>query len=216
MQRERRRDPYPWTWEIPLGIAVGGLLLTTVGIQLARSLANLVAGAGWTWPSPPTASSPNPFPSPLGSAFWNSLPGILTGHAEAGLSQPPPPSHVATPEVLWACLIVTELLLLTGCGWAGARGYQRWGPSRMKGMATAAEAETLLGLTRLRHVARYVRPDLHDRSVTTQSATQSANLSSPVSGPTAGRDANSNIAVRHARSPWVLPGRRFMSRDSEQ
>ena len=69
--------------------------------------------------------------------------------------------------MLWGCLVVTELLLLAGCGWVGARGYQRWGPGRMMGMATAAEAETLLGITRLRKVAKYVRPDLHGRPAAT-------------------------------------------------
>ena len=171
MQRERRRDPYPWTWEIPLGIGIGVLLVTTAGIQLGRSLANLVAGAGWTWPASETASASasasGPFPSPLGSAFWSSLPGVLAGHADAGLSPAPPASDLAAPVALWACLVVTELLLLAGCGWVGARGYQRWGPGRMKGMATAAEAETLLGITRLRKVAKYVRPDLHGRPAAT-------------------------------------------------
>ena len=94
MQRERRGDPYPWTWEIPLGIAMVVLLIGTAGIQLGRSLANMVAGAGWTWPAPDTAgtsaSGTGPFPSPLGSAFWSSIPGVLTGHANAGLSPAPP------------------------------------------------------------------------------------------------------------------------------
>ena len=135
------------------------LLVIAAGIQLGRSLANLVAGAGWTWPASATASATSgPFPSPLGSAFWSSLPGVLAGHADAGLSPVPPASDLAAPAALWACLVVTELLLLAGCGWVGARGYQRWGPGRMQGMATAAEAETLLGITRLRKVANVRAP----------------------------------------------------------
>lgn len=73
MQRERRRDPYPWTWEIPMGLVVAGLLLVVLGIQLARGFANMLAGAGWTWP----ASDTGQFASPLGSAFWLSLPSVL-------------------------------------------------------------------------------------------------------------------------------------------
>ena len=210
MQRERRRDPYPWSWEPPLAIGIGVLLLATAGIQLGRSLANLVAGAGWTWPTSATARASGPFPSPMGSAFWSSLPGVLAGHTDAGLPQGAPASHLAAPAVLWACLVASELLLLAGCGWVVARGYQRWGPGRMLGMATAAEAEAVLGITRLRKVAQYVRPDLHGRPAATASATPAA----PVVHPAAGHDPN--IAVRHRTSPWVLPGRRSSSKEAQR
>ena len=50
MQRERRRDPYPWTWEIPVAVILATLFVIVIGIQLGRSVANLLAGAGWTWP----------------------------------------------------------------------------------------------------------------------------------------------------------------------
>ena len=216
MQRERRRDPYPWTWEIPLGLGIAVFLVATAGIQLGRSLANLVAGAGWTWPASDTANAPasasGTFPSPFGSAFWSSLPGVLAGHADAGLSPAPTTSDLAAPEALWGCLVVTELLLLAGCGWVGARGYQRWGPGRMMGMATAAEAETLLGVTRLRKVAKYVRPDLHGRTAATPSAT----LSGPIGRTAAGHNAHTYLADRHSLSPWLLPGRRSSSRTTQR
>jgi hypothetical protein len=202
MQRERRRDPYPWTGEIPLGIGIGVLLLLTAGIQLGRSLANLVAGAGWTWPATATAGTTGPFPSPVGSAFWSSLPGVLAGHANAGLSPSPPAIDLAAPPMLWGCLLFTELLLLAGCGWGCTRGYQRWGPSRMKGMATAAEAETLLGITRLRKVATYVRPDLHGRTTATASAQVARTAAA----------GHTDSTVRDTRNPWSLPGPRSSSR----
>ena len=214
MQRERRRDPYPLTWEIPLGIGIGVLLIATVGIQVGRALANLVAGSGWTWPAT-TASASGPFPSPLGSAFWSSLPRVLAGHADAGLSPVPPAGDLASRGLLWTCLVVTELLILAGCGWVGARGYQRWGPGRMLGMATAPEAETLLGLTRLRKVAKHVRPDLHSRP-----GAAAAAASLPVHR-TAGHvnlDANpdGNIPIGHGMSPWLLPGRRSTSKETQR
>ncbi|GAB3668780.1 hypothetical protein GCM10027596_40070 [Nocardioides korecus] len=205
MQRERRRDPYPWTWEIPLGIGIGVLLLITAGAQLGRSLANLVAGAGWTWPAIDTHSTTGPFPSPVGSAFWSSLPGVFAGHAGAGLSPSLPASDLAAPPMLWGCLLLTELLLLAWCGWVSAWGYQRWGPGRMKGMATAAEAETLLGITRLRKVTAHVRPDLHGRT-TAMSSRRVARTAA------AGHDTHADGAVGHGRSPWSLPGRRSSSR----
>ena len=77
----------------------------------------------------------------------------------------------------------------------------------MKGMATAAEAETLLGITRLRKVARHVRPD---------SACPPAAASAPVHRAAAGYDAEGNVAVRHGVSPWVLPGRRASSRETQR
>ena len=51
VQRERRRDPYPWTWEIPAAVILATLFVIVIGIQLGRSVANLLAGAGWTWPA---------------------------------------------------------------------------------------------------------------------------------------------------------------------
>ena len=94
MQRERRRDPYPWTWEIPLAITVATLLVVVLGIQLGRSVANLLAGAGWTWPDPNAGT----FPSPIGTAFWTSLPGVLGGHADAGLPTPTPDGVRSPPR----------------------------------------------------------------------------------------------------------------------
>ena len=44
---------------------------------------------------------------------------------------------------------------------------RRWGPNRMKGMATADEAEAILGLSRLRRVAPIIRPDLYGAQTTT-------------------------------------------------
>ena len=213
MQRDRRRDPYPWTWEIPLGAGISVLLVVTAGIQLARSLANMVAGAGWTWPATtPAATESGPFPSPLGSVFWSSLPGVLAGHADAGLSPAAPASDLATPAVLWACLVVTELLLLGGCGWVGARGRRRWGPGRMVGMATAAEAETLLGITRLRKVAKYVRPDLVGRS----SSSPSAKAAGPGDRHVANHDTFTHTGGGPGGSPWVLPGRRSWRRQAQR
>jgi len=47
------------------------------------------------------------------------------------------------------------------CGLAGKAALDRWGPGRTHGMASKAEAEQLLGRTRLRRAAEVVRPDLH-------------------------------------------------------
>lgn len=193
MQRERRRDPYPWTWEPPAAALIGLLLLLVVGIQLGRGPANLLAGAGWTWPD---TNAGGGFSSPLGTAFWSSLPGVVTGHADAGLAAPAP-TDVAGPQLLWTSVAVTELALLAAAGWAIAYVYLRWGPGRMRGMATPAEAEKLLGVTRLRKVAPIVRPDLYGKHAPSPAPVQRA----------AGVDDATNVELGGGLSPWLLHSR---------
>ena len=144
LQADRRRNPYPYTWEIPIGILTGWLLLAGLGIHLGRALANATAGAGWTWPA--------------GRALYTSIPAVLAGNPTAGLALSG--AAGASPAALHAWLIATELVILAGYAvvliWAG----RRWGPGRMKGMASPGEAERVLGLTRLRRDAALIRPDL--------------------------------------------------------
>ena len=144
LQADRRRNPYPYTWEIPIGIFTGWFLLAGLGIHLGRALANWVAGAGWTWPT--------------GRALYTSIPAILAGNPTAGLAIS---DGAASPAALHAWLIATQLVILAAYTvvliWAG----RRWGPGRMKGMASPTEAEHVLGLTRLRRNATLIRPDLH-------------------------------------------------------
>lgn len=197
MQRERRRNPYPWTWEIPVAVALATLFVIVIGIQLGRSVANLLAGAGWTWPD----ANAGAFPSPIGTAFWTSLPGVLGGHADAGLPSPTP-DGLAGRGLVWVSLALTEVALLTATVWLGAWAYQRWGPGRMRGMATAAEAEKLLGVTRLRKVAGIVRPDLYGK--------HAAATPAPVQR-TAGDLTDTEQPgphLGHGLSPWLLHGRR--------
>lgn len=133
MQRERRNNPYPWTWEFPVGVACLVLLVLAVGVHVGNGLAQLSAGHGWGWPAR--------------EDLFVSIPGILT--------------HAPTP--LWAWIVAVEILLNAGLVWATVVGLRRWGPSRLKGVATRDEAEQVLGITRLKHVAPVVRPDLHSK-----------------------------------------------------
>ena len=191
MQRERLKNPYPWTWEIPAVLLGITLFLVVVGIQLARSLANLLAGAGWTWPAADTGA----FPSPLGAAFWTSLPGVVGGDAAAGLADPVP-AQLAPASLVWVCLVLVEGALLIATTWGGVVAYKR-GPGRMKGMATAAEAEKLLGVTRLRKVAPIVRPDVYGKHAQPTAAVQRA----------AGDPEDTDVKLGRGLSPWLLPGR---------
>lgn len=144
MQRSRRTNPYPFTWEIPLALVVAVLLLLILGVQAGRSVANAVAGNGWVFIDRPQ--------------LFSSLAGIAAGHADTGLTGIGQP---ASAGLLWACITVVEVAVLVACV-AGLRvGLRRWGPTRLHGMATAAQAETLLGRTRLRKHALLIRPDLY-------------------------------------------------------
>lgn len=144
LQLDRRRTPYPFTWEIPVGVVAVTLLLLIIGAQTGRGLALLFAGAGWHWPS-----SRN---------LLTSLPGILAGKPSAGLTHVPPTA--TTPAVLgWIIaveLVISAVLVLLAI-WA----LTRWGPSRLRGMATAHEAEATLGVSRLHKHRHIIRPDLH-------------------------------------------------------
>ncbi len=144
MQRSRRTNPYPFTWEIPLVLVVVVLFLLLMGVQVGRSLANLVVGSGWVFIDR--------------AQLLASLGGIFAGRADAGLSGLAQP---ASPGLLWACIGVVELLVLAGCAVALKWGLDRWGPGRLHGVATRAEAEALLGRTRLRKHAKVIRPDLY-------------------------------------------------------
>ncbi len=138
MQRARRHNPYPLTWEIPLGIACAVLLTLAVGVHLGDALAHLTAGQPWAWPQSRDVLS--------------SIPAVLAAE---------PASAAVNPRV-W--IVTVELLLTGSLGWAAFSTWQRWGPSRLKGMATREQAEQVLGVRRLRKVAAIVRPDLHARS----------------------------------------------------
>ncbi|MEO3936741.1 hypothetical protein V3N99_08270 [Dermatophilaceae bacterium Soc4.6] len=135
------------------------LVLLVLGVQVGRSLANAAAGTGWV------------FVDRL--HLFTSVAGVVSGDAGAGLTGPagvPGPARTAGtagragtagPGLLWAGIGVVELVLLTGCVAAVKHGWDRWGPTRMQGMATRAQAEALLGRTRLRQHAPVIRPDLY-------------------------------------------------------
>jgi len=144
IQRARRANPYPFTWEIPAALVLAVLLALVLGVQLGRSVANLLAGNGWAVVDR--------------AGLFTTLPGILAGHADAGLAGIARPAQAGP---LYGSVILAELAVVTGCALGLRWGWQRWGPARLRGMATRAEAEAALGRTRLRRHARVIRPDLY-------------------------------------------------------
>lgn len=145
MQQSRRTTPYPYTWEIPLGAVLAITLVLVMAAHAARSLALAVAGAGWAWTSQ--------------AQLFAALPGILAGDSRAGLT----PGPGASPGLLYTCLVLVELIALVLIVGVVIGGMRLWGPARVRGMATRAEADALLGVGRLRKVAAVVRPDLHGK-----------------------------------------------------
>ena len=150
MSATRSKDPYPLTWEIPLGILILIATIAGLGVHVARAVANLATGHGWTWP-------------PTTDEVVLSLPAVIGGDATAGLV---PGATGASQGALWAALILVQTALLVVMTIGGVYGYTRWGPGRARGMATRAEAEQLLGLSRLRKNKATIRPDLYGKGAT--------------------------------------------------
>ena len=221
IQRERRRDPYPWTWEPALVVGVVVVVGLACGAQVGRSLTNLLVGAGWTWPEAPKSATAGPgpgvgsgtgtgdelllAPSVFGGAFWRSVPQVLAGDSTAGLSRPP--DGAAGPGLLWVCVVTVELLVIVALGWLTAAGYRRWGPGRVRGMATRVETEQLLGVTRMRSVAAIVRPDLYGANVRRADGDQ---VHPAVSGGRGGwSSSHRNLEVSHTQAPPTCGGTRI-------
>ncbi len=151
-QRDRRREPYPWTWE-PAAI-VGATLLTVVvtAVQLGRAAANLTVGGGFTLP-----------PTLVG--WVTSTPAVLAGDASYGL---PPRTGVTTtpvagPALLGWSISVVGLIILSLVVVGAVAGWRQFGAGGVQGMAKPAEVRSTLGLRRLQQSGRLIRPDLHQR-----------------------------------------------------
>ena len=147
MQQSRRHDPYPWTWEIPLGVTVAVLLVVVFAAHAGRAVANMWAGHPWRFP-PRTE-------------LFSSLPGLVRGDAMAGLQAMPGQGPAAAAEPLWMWMGLVEGAALALVVFLAVRGLRRWGPGRVKGMASPADVERMLGRSRLRANRAVVRPDLY-------------------------------------------------------
>lgn len=147
MQWERRREPYPWSWEPSAAVLVAGVCVLVLGTQLGRSLANWLAGGSW-WMPPPN--------------LWVATsPSVWAGDAVAGLQGRPGP--FASAPLLWRCLIGTEGACVLAGLTVSVAVWRRWGGRRMRGVASRAEVGRLLGRRRLRRIRAVVRPDLYGR-----------------------------------------------------
>ncbi|SOC51171.1 hypothetical protein [Ornithinimicrobium cerasi] len=146
MQQDRLKNPHPWTYEIPLAVVLTLVLVAVLGVHGGRAVANLLAGGGWGWPA--------------ATQLFPSLPALMRGDAGAGLTDP---GVVAGPEALTTWMSIASAVNLLGSLALGCVVYRRWGPNRLRGMASRAEAASLLGLPRLRRHRAVIRPDLHGK-----------------------------------------------------
>lgn len=147
MQTERRRNPYPWTWEpLVLGL-MAALFVVLLMVHTSRAAANWLAGGGWTWPA-----SRELAPSTLA---------VLGGDATAGLS--PTPAEHAGETLLTVLVVAGQLAWVIAAVWVVAAWWYRAGPGRIAGLATARQAREVLGRRRLRAEAAVIRPDLYGK-----------------------------------------------------
>lgn len=207
IQRDRRRDPYPWTWEPWAASLLGFVFLQMITLQTARGVANLIAGAGWTWPETTSATGPD---TPLGGQLMGSLLGIIRGDAAAGLpgTTTGARSQMADPVLLWTVTAVAETGLIVSLCWAAAWLYRRWGPGRIRGLATADEARTQLGAVRLRRHAAVIRPDLYGTGPTPDSAALApVHRTAGEAKPPRGNPGDTDTALGSGLREWLLPRR---------
>lgn len=145
MQTSRRRTPYPWTWEIPAAALTLVSVLLVLAVHAGRTLANGTSVGEW-------AFTPR-------EELFTTLPALLAGDARAGL----PPGPAASQGALFVWVVLCESVTCASLLWSALSLLRRWGPGRVRGMASRAETERLLGLRHLRATAPLVRPDLHPR-----------------------------------------------------
>lgn len=144
LQHDRRHNPHPFTWEIPVLTVALVALAAVLALHLGRAAALLFASGAWVMPPR--------------SELFTAVPGLLGGDATAGLSTP---DGSASAPTLWAWLAISELATGVLVVWVLRAIVVRWGPHRMRGVAAPQEVERLLGVSRLRKQAGVIRPDLY-------------------------------------------------------
>jgi len=169
----RLRDPQPLSRGGEVAFVAVSLVLLLLGLAALTGLGTAAAvfGGGWVWPH--------------GSdQIGHVLAGLLSGHPGAGL---PPPEHARVPSqfLVHSCVTVAELLMLTVTVTAAVVFWRYHRPAGAGGgMATRAEAQQVLGASRLRHARPILRPDLIRRAGT-RGATTHASDTGGVHDPSA-------------------------------
>lgn len=140
----READPYPWSWELPAVCLAVVVCVALAALHAGRSFAFAVAGRGWVWPAP--------------DQLLSSVPHLLDGQTTSGLGTVVAP---VAPSLVAVGIAGAELIAFTGLGLLSWQLLVRIGPGVLKGVASAAEANRLLGRSRLSRARKVVRPDLY-------------------------------------------------------
>lgn len=139
----READPYPWSWELPAVCLAVVVCVALAALHAGRSFAFAVAGRGWVWPAP--------------DQLLSSVPRLLAGQTSSGLGAAVAP---VAPSLVAAGIAATELLTFSVLGLLAWQLLVRVGPSAVRGVASSAEVNRLLGRSRLSRARKVVRPDL--------------------------------------------------------
>jgi len=153
-----RTDVPPTTWEIPAAAALAWLLTAALLFPAGRGAAAWVFGSGWVWPAGT-------------EALLASVGGLATGHPSAGLTAAQA-TAVPAAGAVYAVIAIAELLLVAATVVAVRIWWTTMGPGSVRGMASRAEAEAVLGLGQLRKVRTLLRPDIYRRSSRANSDTE--------------------------------------------
>jgi len=135
------------TWEIPAAAALTWLLAAALLLPAGRGAAAWAVGGEWAWPHG-------------ADALIATIGGLATGHHTAGLDTMSA-SAVPSPAQVYVAITVAELLLIAATVVAARMWWTTIGPGSVRGMATRAEAEAVLGVGQLRKVRALLRPDLY-------------------------------------------------------
>ncbi|RMB57241.1 hypothetical protein [Tessaracoccus antarcticus] len=144
MNDTQHQDGYPWTWEPAALTAILLLIIAVLAMQIGRTTALLISGAGLLWPT--------------SRHVVTSIGGIIGGDTTAGL-----PSYVETLAPMWLVWTMAALAAAVMCGATGWAVWRLRGRA-VKGMASTDQARHLLGLRRLRRTRRIIRPDLYPKA----------------------------------------------------
>ena len=146
LRRNRDPDPLARGWEVAFVVATVALSAVTCAALAGVGIAAAWWGSGWVWP----ASARDIGPVVMG---------LLQGRPGDGYSAPSA-EQLASPGPTYVLVASVEALLLVGAGLVGAGLRRHLGLGQRRGMATRAQAEEALGVSRLRAARSVIRPDL--------------------------------------------------------
>ena len=138
--QHQRTDVLPLTWEIPVTIALGWVVLAVLAMPGGQSLAYAVTGRAFAWPAGELAGS---------------VAGLVDGRPGVGVSERPPGD-----TIVYAVIAVAEVAVTAVTLWVAAWWWRTTGPGAQYGLASKHEIRTVLGEGPLGRRRKTIRPDL--------------------------------------------------------